>query len=404
MATKNRPQEGSFEDDRILSGTSMKVVNIIPTYNEKENIQLMLEVLGKIAQKNPQYEFETLVVDDDSPDGTSQIVKDFKKEDASVHLITGPKKGLGYALIRGYQYAMKEMKADVIIPNDCDFSFNPQRIPDLLKKINEGYDVVVASRHVGRGGTEGWSAFRKLNHWISNVLFATYVAGIKEVKDHNGNFKVIRVKGVLDQVPLEAMLQGEKVKGFGFQAYILYELSKVTNKFCEVPVIFKFRTRGEGKIGPKYLKSYLRDIFEYIKLSVLVRLDRSAQFIKFAIVGTIGFLVNALGLEIFYRLGLRPNLAAALGAEMAIISNFTLNNLWTFAKFKFKKIGKILTKFLQFNLTSFGAVVIQFVVVGIGVYFFGDWVRQIFLIISVLFFIVPYNYLMYTRFIWRTKK
>ena len=382
----------------------MKVVNIIPTYNEKENIELMLEALAKIGKENPQHEFTTLVVDDDSPDGTGEIVKRFLKKDPSVHLITGPKKGLGYALIRGYKYAMEEMKAEVIIPNDCDFSFDPKKIPVLIEKIEEGYDVVVASRHVGKGGTEGWSLFRKLNHWVSNVLFATWVAGIKEVKDHNGNFKAIRVKGVLDQVLLEEMLRGGKVKGFGFQAYILYELSKVTNKFCEVPVIFKFRTRGEGKIGKKYLKSYLRDIFEYIKLSILIRLDRSAQFIKFGIVGTIGFIVNALGLELFYRLGLRPSLAAALGAELAIISNFALNNLWTFSKYQIRQWGRIFGKFFQFNITSLGAVVIQFVVVGIGTYFFGDQTRQMFLVISVVFLIIPYNYFMYTRVIWRTKK
>jgi len=382
----------------------MKVINIIPTYNEKENIGLMLEALSKIARGNPRYNFATLVVDDDSPDGTGEIVKEYMKKDPSVYLITGPKKGLGHALIRGYKYAMEEMKADVIIPNDCDFSFDPYKIPDLLRKIDEGYDVVVASRHVGKGGTEGWSLFRKLNHWVSNVLFATYVAGIKEVRDHNGNFKAIRVKGVLDQVPLDELLTKIKIRGFGFQAYILYALSKVTNKFCEVPVVFKFRERGEAKIGKKYLKSYLRDVFEYIKLSILIRLDRSAQFIRFCIVGTIGFIVNSLGLEFFYRLGLRPNMAAALGAELAIISNFTLNNLWTFAKYQIREWGKVLVKFLQFNFTSLGAVVIQFIVVGLGTSLFGDWTRQIFLVIAVLLFVIPYNYFMYTRVIWKTKK
>lgn len=382
----------------------VKVVNIIPTYNERENIGLMLKTLAKIAKDNPRYDFTTLVVDDESPDGTGEVVKDYMKKDSSVHLITGPKKGLGHALIRGYKHAMEKMRAEVIIPNDCDFSFDPHKIPGLLKRIEKGYDVVVASRHVGKGATEGWSLFRKLNHWVSNVLFASWVAGIKEVKDHNGNFKAIRVKSVLDQVPLEELLEKIKIRGFGFQAYILYALSKVTDKFCEVPVVFKFRTRGEAKIGKKYLKSYLRDVFEYMKLSLLIRLDRSAQFIKFCVVGTIGFIVNALGLELFYRLGLRPNWAAALGAELAIISNFTLNNLWTFVGYKIKEWGKILVKFFQFNLTSFGAVVIQFIVVGLGTLFFGDQTRQIFLIISVLFFIVPYNYFMYTRVIWRTKR
>ena len=382
----------------------MKVVNIIPTYNEKENIGLMLEALAKISQKNPQRQFATLVVDDDSPDGTGEIVKKYLKKDALVRLITGPKKGLGHALIRGYQYAMEKMKADVIIPNDCDFSFDPKHIPDLLAKIDEGYDVVVASRHIGQGGTEGWSAFRKLNHWVSNIFFATYVAGIKEVKDHNGNFKAIRVKGVLEKVPLDQLMDKIKVRGFGFQAYILYALSKTTDKFAEIPVVFKFRTRGEAKIGKKYLKSYLRDVFEYIKLAILIRLDRSQQFIKFGIVGFIGYLINASFLWFFGKISLPEWLIWGGSTEMAIISNFTLNNLWTFKKKQISGLTNIFKKFLQFNLTSAGALLIQIVFGTLGTMFFGQEYRQLLLPIIIVVLVLPYNYFMYTRVIWKRKK
>lgn len=381
----------------------MRVVHILPTYNEKENIGLMLEALLRLAQKNPKHDFQILVVDDNSPDGTAAIVKEYAKKNPSIHLITGPKKGLGLALIRGYQHAVEKLRAEVIIPNDCDFSFHPKNIPLLITKIEKGFDVVVASRHVGQGKTEGWSLFRRINHWVSNTLLAALVAGIRQVKDHNGNFKAIRVRGVLEKVPLDKLLKKIKIRGFAFQPYILYELSKATDKFCEVPVVFKFRERGEAKIGKKYLKSYLRDVVEYVKLCFLIRLERSAQFFKFCVVGTIGFVVNSLGLEFFFRLGLTPNLAAAFGAELAIISNFILNNLWTFKKNKITHFSKILIKFFQFNLTSFGAVVIQFIVVGIGTFLTSDAWRQIWLVISVVFFIIPYNYFMYTRLIWKTK-
>lgn len=382
----------------------MKVVNIIATYNERENIGPILEALAKIASENPKYQFTTLVADDSSPDGTAEIVREYQKKDKSVHLLLAPaKQGLGKALLSSYKYAIDKLGAEVIIPNDADFSFDPKHICELLAKIDEGYDVVIASRHVGEGGTEGWSLFRKLNHWVANILFATYVAGIKEVKDHNGNFKAIRVKGVLDKVPLDKLLEKIKIRGFVIQAYILYELSKYTKKFAEIPVVFKFRTRGEAKIGKKYLKSYLRDIIEYMKLCVLIRLERSQRFFRFAIVGFIGYLINATGLEIFYQLGLSPGPAAALGAELAIISNFTLNNLWTFAEQKI--IGlKILWKFLHFNLTSLGAVLIQGVVVGVLARLFGDAWRQIYLIIAIGFFVIPYNYTMYNLFIWKTWK
>jgi dolichol-phosphate mannosyltransferase len=382
----------------------MKVVNIIPTYNEKENIGIMLDALLDIEKKNPRWEFVHLVADDNSPDGTADIVRQYMKKHKNIHLITGPKKGLGHALLRSYKYAVENLGAEVIIPNDADMSFDPYKIPELLAKIEEGYDVVVASRHVGEGGTEGWSLFRKLNHWFSNIFFATYVAGIKEVKDHNGNFKAIRVKGVLDQIDLDKLLEKIKIRGFVIQTYILYELSKHTKKFTEVPVVFRFRTRGEAKIGKKYLKSYLRDVLEYMKLCLLMRLERSAQFFKFCVVGFLGYLVNASTLYLFANvLKFSEPVSWGLSTEVAIISNFTWNNLWTFAKKKFTKPKDIAKKFLQFNFTSAGALLIQTIAGTIGVKIFGSQYRQILLPLIIVFLVLPYNYLMYTRIIWRKK-
>lgn len=382
----------------------MRVVNIIPTYNEKENIGIMLEALLDIEKKNSKYEFLHLVADDNSPDGTGDIVREYMKKHKNIYLITGPKKGLGHALLRSYRYAVKELKADVIIPNDADMSFDPYKIPELLKKIEEGYDVVVASRHVEKGGTEGWSLFRKLNHFLANEIFATYVAGIKEVKDHNGNFKAIRVKGVLDQVDFDKLLEKIKIRGFVIQTYILYELSKYTKKFTEVPVVFKFRTRGEAKIGKKYLKSYLRDVWEYMKLCVLMRLERSSQFFKFCIVGFIGYLVNASTLYLFANIWKFPEpVSWGLSTELAIISNFTWNNLWTFARQKFTKFRELLKKFFQFNLTSAGAILIQTTAGSLGVIIFGPQYRQILLPFIIVFLVLPYNYFMYTHLIWRRK-
>lgn len=375
----------------------MKVVNIIPTYNEKENIGRMLDVLLEIAKKNPKYNFATLVVDDNSPDGTGKVVKDYTKKHKNIKLITGPKKGLGYALLRGYKYAMEKMGAEVIIPNDADFQWDPYKIPALLAKIDEGFDVAVASRHIEGGEVEKWPLFRKLNHWFANDFFAGFVAGVKEVKDHTGCFKAIRIKN-LKKVPLEKI----KVVGFGFQNYILYELSKTGARFVEVGVEFRERKAGKSKIGLN--RYFIRDTLEWMKSCLIIRLDRSQRFFRFAIVGFIGYIINALGLEIFYRLGLSPGPAAALGAEMAIISNFTLNNLWTFAQKRITGLRKILWKFLQFNFTSLGAVVLQGVVVGVLAYLFGDEWRQIYLIIAIGFFVIPYNYSMYNIFIWKTWK
>jgi dolichol-phosphate mannosyltransferase len=254
----------------------MKVVNIIPTYNEKENIKEMIKTLQNIAKKNKKWDFETLIVDDNSPDGTAKIVEKLMKKNTSLHLLNGPKKGLGTALLRGFSYAIKKLKADVVVTNDCDFSWDPQKIPNLLEKIEKGWDVVIASRYnsKGRAQTKGWNRLRKINHWIANIFFAAWIAQIKQVKDHNGNFKAIRVKGVLDQVPIKRLLKSLKVKGFAIQPYLIYQLSKTTDKFLEVFVPFKFRLKGEAKVSRKYFKTYSHDAVEYAKLCLHIGIKR----------------------------------------------------------------------------------------------------------------------------------
>lgn len=248
------------------------IVHLIPTYNEKENIGKMIEALQKIASKDKKRKHLVLVVDDNSPDGTQSIVKAHQKKDKSIFLLRGEKHGLGKAMIRGLKYATQKLNADVVIPNEADFAFDPKHIPYMLNKIDKGIDVVVGSRHVGRGRTQGWTRNRKINHWVANKLFATWVAGVREVYDHNGAFRAIKVKGVLNQIDLDKM----NINGFGFFNYFLFKLTQVTDKFHEFPVTYKFRTTGESKVSfnPKYFRTYLRDVAEYIKLSFKIRLEK----------------------------------------------------------------------------------------------------------------------------------
>ena len=249
-----------------------KVVIVIPTYNEKENIGRMLDVMISIVGRQREDTYFFLVVDDSSPDGTGKIVKNFAKKNKNVLLLSGKKRGLGVAMIRGYKYAIKTLKADVVISNEADFAFDPKHIPFMLKKIKEGYDVVVGSRHVGRGKAEGWTLSRRFNHWFANKFFATWVAGVREVYDHNGALRAIRVKDVLDRLNLGSL----KVSGFGFFNYSLFKLTLITKKFYEFPVTYKFRSRGESKVSfnPKYISSYIHDVFEYIGLAFKIRMEK----------------------------------------------------------------------------------------------------------------------------------
>ena len=375
----------------------MRIVHIIPTYNEKDNIANMINEIFAIAKKYPGWKTEVVVVDDRSPDNTADVVQKISQKNKNVHLLLKKKEGLGRALIMGYEYAVKNLKADVVIPNDADFQWNPKDYPLLIKKIEDGFDVVVASRHIPGGRVVGWNWFRKLNHDVSNSLLAWGLAGVHEVRDHAGNFKAIRVKNHLERVSLTKM----KNSGFSFQLHILYELSKTGAKFTEIPVIFKERKLGLSKIG--FNRYYIRDIFEYIKSSLLIRFDRSQRFVKYAIVGVVGLTFQTLVSKLLIGIHLDPSISVSLGAETAILSNFLMNNYWTFDSHVISGL-RLIRKFIQFNAASFGAVVIQGFVVFVGTSLFGKGAWFFSMLFAIVFLVIPYSYFVYNRIIWKTHR
>lgn len=374
----------------------MRITVIIPTYNERENINKLIEILEKdIFPTIKKHEMAILVVDDHSPDGTADVVRDKMKEYKNIELSLGKKEGLGAAYIRGMKYAMEKMKTDAVIEFDADFQHDPKHIPELVEKFDQGYDYVIGSRFV-KGGSipKEWAFYRKFLSKYGGLFtrIVLFFPNINRVKDVSTGLKLTRVKGVLDKLDFSKI-----DKGFYYKTQMLYQIVNMGAKVVEAPIHFQLRTKGETKMP-------LSTIIGTFWTVILLRFQdpKTARFLKFAIVGFIGYIINALGLEFFYRFGLSPGPAAALGAEMAIISNFTLNNLWTFAQEKITGLTRILWKFFQFNLTSFGAVVIQGVVVGGLAYLFGDQWRQIYLVIAIGFFVIPYNYSMYNIFIWKT--
>ncbi|OGG16716.1 hypothetical protein A3D78_00695 [Candidatus Gottesmanbacteria bacterium RIFCSPHIGHO2_02_FULL_39_14] len=373
----------------------MKIAHIIPTYNEKDNIGLMIGTIFRIGRKYRSWQNYVIVVDDQSPDGTSSIVKKYQQKNKNIFLLLKKKEGLGRALVTGYQFAVNKVKADVVIPNDADFQWDPEDYPKLVKKIGQGFDVVVASRHVAGSKVVGWNWFRKLNHDISNSLLAWLVAGVHEVRDHAGNFKAIRVKNCLDRIPLVKM----KNAGFSFQLHILYELSKIGVKFTEVPVTFKERRLGVSKIG--FNRYYIRDIFEYIKSSIIIRIDRSERFFKYGVVGIVGLILQTLLSKLLVSLNIEPFIAVSVGAEAAIASNFLMNNYWTFNKHVISGM-ELINKFIQFNAASIGAVIIQGIVVFFGTLIFGKKAWFWSMIFAVFFLVIPYSYFIYNRYIWKT--
>lgn len=392
-----------------------KIVIVMPTYNEAENIGPMIEELcGKRFPEIKNVDLELLVVDDNSPDGTGNIVKEKSKKYKNVHLLSGQKAGLGMAYVRGMKYAMKEMKADGVMEMDSDFQHDPQYVKPMVEAFSNGADYAIGTRYM-KGGSipKGWALHRKAVSYLGN-LFARLVLWQPKLHDLTTGFRLTRVEGVLEKIDLDNLMA---LNRFAYKVDLFYQTVNLSKKVVEVPIHFAERTKESSKFSLKEM------IATYVVVMKL-RLKASARFIKFGIVGFVGYLVNAIGLEIFSRLELvdiiaKPFLflqgsplafvaepsawAAALAAEVAIVNNFTFNNLWTFKEVKINSPLMLVRKFLEFNLTSVGAIIIQFVVIGIMVGLWNDTtlVRQLGILVSMPL-VLAFNYTMYNLFIWKT--
>ena len=371
----------------------MKVAIILPTYNEKGNIGILIDKIERIIDNLKDYRFSLLIVDDSSPDGTAAEVRKWQKKFSNLHLLLNKEKiGLGRALISGMDYAVNKLGADILLQMDADLSHDPKKIPEFLKKIEEGADFVVGSRYIKDGAIpEKWGIHRKIFSKIGNLMVRT-ILGIFWVHEWTSGFRAM--KRIFFEKARPELL---KFNGYTFQVAFLHKSIKNGAKIAEVPIVFSERYYGRSKLAPL---EYITNLLTYL-ITARSKELWSGGFLKFCLVGTIGFIINALGLEIFYRLGLRPGPAAAVGAEIAIISNFILNNLWTFSDKKISEGIKIVAKFIQFNFTSAGAIIIQAIVVGLGTMFFGDELRMLFLVLGVVVFIIPYSWLIYSRVIWK---
>ncbi len=216
---------------------------IIPTYNEKENIQKMIE---KVFSLQP--EFEVLIIDDGSPDGTAQIVKTLQQTNPTkLHLLErSGKQGLGTAYIVGFKWAI-EKKYDYIFEMDCDFSHDPNDLPRLLNACENGADVAVGSRYCKGGKVKNWPIGRILMSYFASV----YVRAILwiNIRDTTAGFKCYKRK-VLETINLDNI----KFMGYAFQIEMKYAAMKKGFKIVEVPITFIDRVEGVSKMSSKIFK------------------------------------------------------------------------------------------------------------------------------------------------------
>ncbi|BAZ50092.1 dolichol-phosphate mannosyltransferase [Nostoc sp. NIES-4103] len=231
----------------------MHTAIIIPTYNECENVPLLVEHF-----KSLDLNLTLLIVDDNSPDGTGAIADELSHIYPWIHVIhRSGKLGLGTAYLAGFQYAMKQ-GAQLICTMDADFSHDPSYIPHLLAKSNQ-YDIVIGSRYVPGGGTKNWPWPRILLSWGANT-FARFMLNLKS-HDCTAGFRCYH-RYVLESLALESIVSN----GYSFLLEILYQCECRRWQIGEIPILFIDRQYGSSKISKqeisKAAKTVLRLCFQ----------------------------------------------------------------------------------------------------------------------------------------------
>ena len=318
--------------------TNFKICFVLPTYNEEENIGNIIQQILKEEKSQSKHTFIILVVDDNSTDETQTIVQRYISLNSKVHLVTGQKKGLGDAYKRGFKYALNDLKADLIFQMDSDGQHDTSLILDFVSYIEEGKDVVIGSRFVEGGKMPDFSFSRLLMSKVGNLL-VRYVGGITQVQDCTSGYRAIRAS-CLKELDFSYL----STRGYSFQSSLICDLAWRGADISEIPIEFSSRQGGDSKLA-------LRDQIEFLLNIPRLGFRNLEDFMKYSLVGVSGVFVN-LGLYLFLTryYEISEVVAPLIAIESALISNFILNNFWTFGK----RIthSRIRVKFIKFHLVS----------------------------------------------------
>lgn len=343
------------EEGRLVSGKGTQVSIIIPTYNESQNIVKILKSIGDIIPKNILA--EAIVVDDNSPDGTGKIVENYLKDFKRVTGYTidiihrTAKKGLSSAILNGIQFA----RGDTIVVMDSDFSHPPQIIPRMLDALRKyRCDIVVASRYIKGGKTNGWPLKRKILSKLATVI-AKKGLGVSTADPMSGFFAFKR-----------PIIKGLKFDAIGFKMLleILVKTKGATIK--EIPYTFTDRQFGSSKVSLSTAIDYAKSVWKLYRYGKSVRKQERRASVRFLSKAARFYTIGASGLGVNYLMsllfvggimGLWYIHANIIGIIASMTTNFILNKYWTFEDrdFSTKKTLSQYSKFVGFS--SLGAVV-----------------------------------------------
>jgi dolichol-phosphate mannosyltransferase len=347
---------------------------VVPTYNERDNI---VELIRRIDNALKGIDYEVVVVDDNSPDGTADVAEGLSK-DYPVRVVRRPGKlGLATAVLDG----VRSSRGDYVVVMDADLQHPPEVIPKMYEELIKGYDIVIASRYVVGGSVGGWGLTRRLISKTAILIAKLLIPKVRGIEDPISGFFMFR----------KEVLEGVSLSPKGFKILLEVLVKGRYSRVSEVPYTFGVRVRGTSKLSSKELINYITH---------LLTLTPYKTLLKFLVVGSIGTLVNLSVLYVLrYFLSVEHLIASALSIEASIINNYILHELWTF---KDRRLGSWLVRLLKFHGSTTLAVTTQYVVSQLLHYVLGvESIISQFVGILLGFVI---NYILSTRFVWRRFK
>ncbi|MCY7284949.1 MAG: glycosyltransferase [Cyanobacteria bacterium CAN_BIN43] len=329
---------------------------VVPTYQESRNIEKMVAILSHLLDELLPHDYELIVVDDNSPDRTWEIALGLTESYPQLRVMRRQsERGLATAVIRGWQVARGEVLGVI----DGDLQHPPEVLAQLLSAIRQGSDLAVASRMVDGGGVSNWSAKRRfLSRGAQMLGLVVLPRVIGRISDPMSGYFLVKRGAISDQ-----MLNPK-----GYKILIEVVGRGNINRIGEVGYIFREREEGESKVTWRQYQEYLHHLLR-LRLAtgrvgkIKQRIDFPVgRFIRFGVVGLSGLAVDMGLLNLFYGgLGLGLTRSAILAGELAIISNFFWNDIWTFSDVSRQQRGRRqqMKRLMKFNIICLMGLILK---------------------------------------------
>ncbi len=312
---------------------------IIPTYNEAGNIVVLLDRIKSTLESAGFNNYEVIVVDDNSPDGTCRVVRKYGERDPRIQcMLRVNERGLSSAVVEGF----KRARGEVLVVMDADLQHPPEVIPRLVEAIGNGADIAVASRYTRGGGVAGWSSIRLFMSKTATIGVKILVREGRKTSDPLSGFFAVR----RDSIIIDSL----KPRGFKILLEILARHPCL--KVVDVPFTFQRRHSGESKLGAGVVMDFLKQAWEISPMP------------RFLIVGASGVFVNLFMMWLILLLTNSVDVASLAGIEASILSNYTLHEVFTFRHYfavDCKGRGPI-RRLLLYHRASIAAIITTYLV------------------------------------------